>query len=384
MVRRLEMRRFLVVLILIITAVAGYEMADGGVIRYGYSLLITDPNQVQPDTIDTDALIDQAVTLAKLIDGLNIGDLLWWDGTDVQWLDANEPNDTLSINDANQPVWQKSVPISDGGSVGGQGGGKGKVKFNDDELYILDGDLGIGTEIIDSGTKVTVQEDTADADLLFEYQSDGNADNSDRWRVRFADGGNYTVESFATGSWVTVWTLSNAGVLSPVDLVIPQASPAVPGVDGGVELDFTDGTLVIQHGSAHAELGSSTDVVFGQLIKGWGQTVFQPDVINDVLTIQPINSVEYPHGIVVTAIYLGVSENTTYVLTFQNFDDFDTINGANPTIDTVTYTADTTGEIIDTSPTFATLAAGQLPMISIPATDVDWICFRMYFYVPAA
>lgn len=168
------------------------------------------------------------------------------------------------------------------------------------------------------------------------------------------------------------------------DLEIPQASPAVPDADGEVELDFTDGTMVIQHGNAHAELGAATDVVMGKLIRCWGGTIFEPDGVNDVMTVKAINSIEFPHGVVITAIYLGVSENSNYTLTVQNFDDFDTINGVNPTIDTVAYTADTTGEIIDTTPTYATIAAGQLIMISIPATNVDWIHFEIYYYEPAA
>lgn len=168
------------------------------------------------------------------------------------------------------------------------------------------------------------------------------------------------------------------------DLEIPQASPAVPGVDGGIEVDFTDGKIVIQHGSAHAELGASTDVVMGTFIRCWGGTIYEPDGVNDVMTVKAINSIEFPHGVVITAVYLGVSENSNYTLTVQNFDDFDTINGANGTIDTVAYTADTTGEVIDTTPTYATIAAGQLIMISIPSTDVDWIHFEIYYYEPAA
>jgi len=169
-----------------------------------------------------------------------------------------------------------------------------------------------------------------------------------------------------------------------VDLELPQTSPAVPDVDGQIELDFTDGKVVIQHGSAHAELGASTDVVVGTLIKSWSATIFAPDGVNDVITVKAINSIEFPHGVVITAVYLGIASDTNYVLTVQNFDDFDTINGANGTIDTVTYTADTTGEIIDTTPTYATIAAGQIIMVSIPATDVDWIHFEIYYYEPAA
>ena len=169
-----------------------------------------------------------------------------------------------------------------------------------------------------------------------------------------------------------------------VDLEIPQTSPAVPDVDGQIEYDFTDGKLVMQHSSGHAELGGSTDVALTGLIKSWGGTIYEPDGINDVMTVKAINSIEFPHGVVITAIYLGVSEDSDYTLTVQNFDDFDTINGVNPTIDTVAYSNDTTGEIIDTTPTFATIAAGQIIMVSIPATDVDWIHFEIYYYEPAA
>jgi len=168
------------------------------------------------------------------------------------------------------------------------------------------------------------------------------------------------------------------------DLELPQASPGVPDADGEVEFDFTDGKMVVQHGSAHAELGAATDVVMGTLIKSWGGTIDTPDGINDVITVKAINSIEFPHGVVITAIYLGISSDTSYTLTVQNFDDFDTINGSNGTIDAVAYTADTTGEIIDTSPTYATIAAGQIIMISIPSTDVDWIHFEIYYYEPAA
>lgn len=179
-----------------------------------------------------------------------------------------------------------------------------------------------------------------------------------------------------------VWT--GAHDFGGADLELPQATPAVPDADGEIELDFTDGTMVVQHGAAHAELGGATDLVMGKMIKSFGGTIFEPDGINDVMTVKAVNSIEFPHGIVITAIYLGIASNTTYTLTVQNFDDFDTINAGNPTIDAVTYTADTTGEIIDTSPTYATIAAGQLIMISIPATDVDWIHFEIYYYEPAA
>ena len=166
------------------------------------------------------------------------------------------------------------------------------------------------------------------------------------------------------------------------DLELPQGQ--TPDTDGDVDLDFTDGKLVVQHGSAHAELSASTDVVMGSLIQSVGGTIISPDLVNDVFTVMPVNAIQFPHGITITAVWLQVASNTTYVLPVQNFDDFDTINVDNGTIDTVTYTADTTGEVTDTTPTYATIGPGQLVMISLPTTDVDWISFRIYYYEPIA
>ena len=118
------------------------------------------------------------------------------------------------------------IVIVDGGKIGNSG--KGNVKFNDtdSELYILDGDLGIGTEVLVAGTKVTTTEDTPNADLYVEFQADAGADNSDLWRHHYADGGFYTLESYATGSWVVVSTVTNAGLFTPISMdTIPSGLP---------------------------------------------------------------------------------------------------------------------------------------------------------------
>jgi hypothetical protein len=223
-----------------------------------------------------------------------------------------------------------------------------------------------------SGLTLASTDLTDTADIIYEAEIDTFAELdtqvADKALVNKADG----------AVWLGVHDFGGG------DLEIPQASPAVPAADGGIEVDFTDGKLIMQHGSAHAELAGATDVAMGTLIKSWSATIFEPDSVNDVLTVKAINSIEFPHGVVITAIYLGVSSDTGYVLTVQNFDDFDTINAANGTIDTVTYSTDATGEIIDSTPTYATIAAGQIIMVSIPATDVDWIHFEIYYYEPAA
>ena len=169
---------------------------------------------------------------------------------------------------------------------------------------------------------------------------------------------------------------------SGADLELPQGQ--TPDADGDIDLDFTDGSVVIQHGSAHAELGAATDVVVGKLIHSFAATIFQPDQVNDVITLKMIDDLEFPHGVVIVECLLQVGTDSNYTLTLQNYDDFDTINGANGTIDAVAYTAGNNGEVTDTSITYGTIAAGQIIMMSIPSTDVDWIHIEVFYYEPVA
>lgn len=60
---------------------------------------------------------------------------------------------------------------------------------------------------------LTFQSTTGKAAILNLY-SDAAEDNSDKWRVQVADGGNVTLESYATGAWVAVATWTNAGALT--------------------------------------------------------------------------------------------------------------------------------------------------------------------------
>ena len=171
------------------------------------------------------------------------------------------------------------------------------------------------------------------------------------------------------------------------DLEIPQASPGVPGVDGGIEMDFTDGKLVMQHSSAHAELGGSVDVAIAGLIDSREGTFATPDSLQSEIDNWPfmrVDATKYPHGIVITSITLTVSGDTSYAINVENWDDHDTINGANPTIDAVSYTAPSTGEVVETAITYATIAAGQIIQIDLPTTDVSWIQIKIEFYEPAA
>ena len=206
--------------------------------------------------------------------------------------------------------------------------------------------------------------------------------------IRLGDGGDLI--SVASGNW----DVSNAGVFSGMtgitstgdidfggaDLELPQGQ--TPDTDGDVDLDFTDGSLVIQHGSAHAELGAATDVVMGKLIKSFSATIFAPDSVNDVIPVKPIVAGEFPHGVVVTEIHMVVGTDSNYTIDVENWDDFDTISAGNPSINSTAYTAGNNGEVTDSAITFATIAAGQIIMIDIPATDIDWVSITIFYYEP--
>jgi len=62
-------------------------------------------------------------------------------------------------------------------------------------------------------TDITVQGLTG-AMSCVNLTSDAGEDNNDKWRICVADGGDTTLESYASGAWVAKWTISNAGVFT--------------------------------------------------------------------------------------------------------------------------------------------------------------------------
>lgn len=169
------------------------------------------------------------------------------------------------------------------------------------------------------------------------------------------------------------------------DVELPQASPAAPDADGEIEVDMTDGSLVIQNSSSHAELGASTDVVYGKIIKSWGKTYAFPDSLQSEIDNWPfmaVESSEFPHGIVITDIYLKTSAASTYAVNVENWDDPTTINGVNGTIDAITTSANT--EAHEDTITYATIAAGQIIMLDLPTTDIGWFYIQIDWYEPTS
>ncbi len=206
--------------------------------------------------------------------------------------------------------------------------------------------------------------------------------------VTLGDGGdNFSVASDGIDISTAGAITNAAGIVSTgdidfggADLELPQGQ--TPDTDGDVDLDFTDGSLVIQHGSAHAELAGATDVVMGKLIKSFSATIFAPDGVNDVIPVKPIVAGEFPHGVVITEIHMVVGTDTNYTIDVENWDDFDTISAGNPSINSTAYVSGNNGEVTDSAITFAAIAAGQIIMIDIPATDIDWVSITIYYYEP--
>lgn len=320
------------------------------------------------------------VALADLVAGGTTGDMLYWSGS--AWI-----ADTAPV-------------VADGGGPS-LGSGKGGIKFKDlagDIIQIHTAILQIQQQVDDFpivdttiiGTlEIYGDDDTASADeIAFQLVTTATStwtdgDEDSRAELSVLNNGVMNNDQLVLA---TDGTVTTSGAFIPTDLVIPQASPAVPAVDGGVEIDFTDGTLVVQHGSAHAELASATDVVVGKLVKSFSATLAMPDDLQGEIDYWPLKHIkasEFPHGIVITEITMVVSENTSYTINVENWDDFDTINGANPTIDAVAYTADTTGEVTEDAITYATIAAGQIIMLDLPTTDVGWVQIDVQYYEPA-
>jgi hypothetical protein len=269
------------------------------------------------------------------------------------------------------------APIPDGGGPG-LGSGKGGIKLRDLATDIVEienalieiqqqvDDFAIVNTTIIGTLNIFGDDDTASADeIAFSLVTTATStwtdgDEDSRAELSVLNNGVMNNDQLVLA---TDGSVTTSGLFIPTDLEIPQASPAVPAVDGGVEIDFTDGTLVVQHGSAHAELASATDIVIGRPFK-------------------TIDAEQYPHGIVITAITLQTSASSTYAINVENWSDPVTIDASNPTIDAITTSAGT--EVTEDTITYSTIAAGQIIMLDLPATDIGWFTITIFYYEPAA
>jgi hypothetical protein len=328
----------------------------------------------------------------------------------LQYYDGGENMTVIAIDTSQLPALDNEIVKYDAASdkfvLEADAGAAGGDSISIDSVAVVDPDF-VSTgdiDFVDTANTVTAnlnadvvdEAHIADNGIDSEHYNDGSID-----LVHLAAGvyaKDIVTTSPVTGATDNVLVGADSDVtialdfttnwdFSGGDLELPQASPAAPDADGEVEVDFTDGSVVVQHGSAHAELGTATDVVVGKLIKTWSATFATPDSLQseiDNWMFKRIDASEFPHGVVITEVTLTVSSNTSYTINVENWDDFDTINGANPTIDAVAYTADTTGEVTEDTITYGTIGAGQIIMIDLPTTDVSWINISIQYYEPIA
>lgn len=74
--------------------------------------------------------------------------------------------------------------------------------------------------------------------------ADAGEDNSDKWLVSFADGGDMTIQSYTSGAWVTKLTLTNASALTVTTIGAFQATGAIDfNSQACTSIDINSGTI---------------------------------------------------------------------------------------------------------------------------------------------
>ena len=198
-------------------------------------------------------------------------------------------------------------------------------------------------------------------------------------------GAGYLLKATTSGlGWSNTLGIGTLDMASGI-FELPQGTAVAN--DGEINLDFTDGSMVVQHGAAHAELGASTDVVMAKLIHSFNGVYVEPDqlqLVNDDIALVGIHSSEFPHGIVITDIIVTKCDTATpYVLSIDNWNTLLTINATTATFDAVSMTTAEEEQEQDAI-TFSTVGAGQYIMIDLPATDIPYFTISVQYFEPIA
>jgi len=125
--------------------------------------------------------IDEVTDKAYLLVDNSVSAAVWQEITAAGGSSSFTTVDLTGVPDTNSPYMQAA--------------GAG---FGESPLWRTDADT------------ITLRATTGQSAILNLY-SDAAEDNSDKWRVKVADGGDVTLETYASGAWVAVGTWSNAG-----------------------------------------------------------------------------------------------------------------------------------------------------------------------------
>jgi len=91
---------------------------------------------------------------------------------------------------------------------------------------------------------------TSGNDLTMIFDADAGEDNSDRWSMKFADGGNFTLSSYATDEWVTALQFTNTSDATIGGDLLSVGGEFVAGVNSSVR-----GILTLWDGSGGNQPG---------------------------------------------------------------------------------------------------------------------------------
>lgn len=135
------------------------------------------------------------------------------------------------------------------------------------DLTVYGSDITFGNgAVIDNSSNAAVLAFTTEAsynfkstsgnDLSVSFFADAGEDNSDKWNFKFLDGGDFKIQSFATGSYVAGLTLTNTGNLTVAgDLTVSGGDIDLSGEAAAINL-IDNNSTAITFGST-----GNTDVV---------------------------------------------------------------------------------------------------------------------------
>ena len=203
--------------------------------------------------------------------------------------------------------------------------------------YHIDDSTGFGDSPLsrtDANT-ITLQA-AASAAAVLQLFADAAGDNSDKWQLVAADGGDWTLESYQSGSWVAVLTIDNTGNITMTS--VETTATTAPGISG-TDSDQDDPDIIGKDYWNASATGSGVEVgdKYWQVMGGAGtagtlETFMDYDASNRALTIQgSINSAPHTFTFTTEANIDTILTSTVYLLDGDDDGENDAIDLQNGT-----------------------------------------------------